>query len=74
MKTMIAEIKQQGPSFHIPVQVDEDNNIIEFTQDMMPVNQQEQEDIETGNEEAARFAAWDQQQHDRQMTEFENWK
>lgn len=42
MKTMIATIKQAGATFKIPVQVKNDGEI--FTKDVMPVNQQENED------------------------------
>lgn len=68
MKQMIAEIKQAGPSFFIPVQVDDDGEI--FTKDVMPVNQQEDEEAYLTEQEKA--IAWSEFEYEMQLMEREN--
>jgi len=63
MKKMIAEIKQAGATFRIPVQVDDIGEI--FITDVQPVNQEEDED----NDAARR---WFYHQQEMQLLNDEN--
>lgn len=58
-KGMLAEYKQAGPPFFIPVQVNDAGEI--FTADVQPVNQEEDEDNED-----IKAAAWFESEAEKQ--------
>ena len=61
----VAEIKMnpRGKSFFIPVN--------DFTSDAKPVNQQEDEDMESGSDEAARFEHYMRSGEESLLREYE---
>ena len=65
MKTMLAAIKHNhsGKTFFIPVQVDNEGEI--FTADVVPVNQQEDEEVYLADEQKA--AVWFETEAEKQL-------